>query len=215
MNFKSSLLIFLLFTECQKVPIDESILIEVFPGRNFAGIYPKKVYEDSKIISSDGKVSDIYILRDKNEEYLLAVQNQKPVFTVRFVMQNYGAYQYQKDTKSFQPDLIKENNKPFIVQKIDYYPLGGDKFNSLFLEILSEEPPMGLFQVPIVYRDGLKIFDGLNLLTEEKFLNDWKYSHFSLMDSNTLLIHSPRGIERKYIWKNGSFSLSPQVFTNE
>ncbi|EMF98245.1 hypothetical protein LEP1GSC123_1780 [Leptospira borgpetersenii str. 200701203] len=48
--------------------------------------------------------------------------------------------------------------------------LPGDGFNSLFLEVLSEEPPLGLFSVPYAIRKGQKILDGLLSLKDHEFL---------------------------------------------
>lgn len=215
MNFKYFFLVLFMLSSCKKNTLDEKILGELFPGRNFAGVYPKIIFEESKSISSDGNISQIFLLRDKNEEYLVTIQNQTLVFYNRFVMQNYGPYRYETEIKNFLPESRIDPSKSYIIKNIEFIQLENDTFYSIFIDILSEEPPMGLFQVPLVYREGIKIFDGLNLLTEEKFLKDWKYSRFSLINSNTLLIYSPHGLEKKYVWKNGSFNLSLQASIDE
>lgn len=198
---KISLLIIQLFfiLNCKKYPIHENLLIEIFPERDWKEVNPKVLLEKELYLSSDGNKSSIYILRNRNEEVLVGLKQNKIFFMERFTMQNYGAYEYNRVEKQFIPVPLQEPLKPYIIKRIDFKKLGDDNYESIAIEILSEEPPIGLFQVPILYRNGKKIFDGLNLLTEEKFLQDWRIASL-LLDNNSLMIQSPEKVEMVFNW---------------
>ncbi|GBF51207.1 putative lipoprotein [Leptospira ryugenii] len=59
-----------------------------------------------------------------------------------------------RERKSLEGDCIK---------RIVVSELPGDGFNSVFMEVLVDEPPIGLFSVPFVYRKGSKVLDGFQL----------------------------------------------------
>lgn len=76
-----------------------------------------------------------------------------------------------KEKKTFEGDCIR---------RIVIEELAGDSFNSIFIEVLSEEPPLGLFSIPFGYRKGQKVLDGLQLKEHEELVRtkrlDFEYS---------------------------------------
>ena len=116
------------------------------------------------------KQNNFYVLRDKNEEMICIIENDTIIMTDKYVMFNYGPMQYNKNLKDYEPEIIKDSNRPFIIQDISFKQLEGDQFNSVFISVFSEEPPLGFFLVPMIYRNGIKTFDGLNMLGEEELV---------------------------------------------
>ena len=66
------------------------------------------------------------------------------------------------------------------IRRVVLAELAGDSFNSVFIEVLSEEPPLGLFSIPFGYRKGKKVLDGLLLKEHEELIRtkklDFAYS---------------------------------------
>lgn len=57
-----------------------------------------------------------------------------------------------------------------LIRRIVLAELPGDSFNSIFLEVLVDEPPLGQFSIPLGYRKGRKIWDGFQLKEHEELV---------------------------------------------
>ncbi|MCZ8341485.1 MAG: hypothetical protein O9301_00485 [Leptospira sp.] len=57
-----------------------------------------------------------------------------------------------------------------LIRRVVLAELPGDSFNSVFLEVLVEEPPLGQFSIPLGYRKGKKIWDGFQLKEHEELV---------------------------------------------
>lgn len=200
------LILVILFFSCGKS--DQINLLHIlYPNRDFKGIYPKQIYYKEALLDFSKMISTIYIFRDKNEELLALVKNNTVIFQQSYVLLNYGGYRYNIQTKEFEPTNILDSNQGMIISDITYHKIGNDDFYSLFFSILSEEPPIGLFKVPMIYRNGIKIFDGLNTLKEEDFLRNWKTVSYRFENGNQFLVISPGGEYLKFYWHNNAFTL--------
>jgi hypothetical protein len=126
-----------------------------------------------------------------------------------FLMPHYGPYSYSEAQKKWQPEKQIEPFQTHIIRKIQFYRIPPDTFYSIFLEILSEEPPLPLFSVPIVFREGVKIWDGIEELKEKKFLVQNLKSDFIFDESNgRFKITSTRGeVELSFQANSGKFQL--------
>jgi hypothetical protein len=215
MKNKIELLAILLFVFLISSCIDSDQNINVikllYPERDFKGIYPKLVYYKDLILDESQKNSSIYIFRDKNEELLSIISNNNIIVRQSYILSNYGAYNYDIGKSEFIPTDLLDTKKPLIIDDITYYKIDKDDYYSLFFTILSEEPPIGLFKVPMIYRNGIKIFDGLNSLKEEGFLRKWKTASFELKNKNQLFIYSPGDDKLRFLWQENTFTLSAET----
>ncbi|MCB1179095.1 MAG: hypothetical protein KDK36_16030, partial [Leptospiraceae bacterium] len=132
-----------------------------------------------------------------------------------FSMPHYGPFSYAIKNKKWEPSKILNPNESYIIQNVQFYQLPGDNFYSIFLEILSEEPPLPLFSVPIVLRKGEKILDGLVEFKEKDFLKENLKTDFIFDEtSGKLNIVSPKGeVEMSFDFIEGNFQPS-QVTRN-
>jgi hypothetical protein len=208
-KFNIFILVIIIFTNCNEYPFSEEMLKKLYPVRDFKGIQPKVIYQNSIILNPGMKQNNIYVLRDKNEEMLCILENETIFMTDKYVMFNYGPMQYNKNLKGFEPEPIKDSNRPFIIQDISFKQLEGDQFNSVFISVFSEEPPIGFFLVPMIYRNGIKIFDGLNMLGEEELVKKWKTTSYTLESGKFFNVKFPGAEEIKYIWKENQFKRLP------
>jgi hypothetical protein len=60
----------------------------------------------------------------------------------------------------------------YIIKSLLFTRLAGDSFDSIFLEVLSEEPPLELFSIPLVYKNYKLVFDGFSLFKETNLLKE-------------------------------------------
>jgi hypothetical protein len=201
--------IVILFSNCNDYPLSQNLLNSLYPERDFKGILPKVVYQNSIILNKELKPNNIYVLRDKNEELICILENEKVYMADKYIMLNYGPMKYNYNIRNFESEPIKETNKPFIIQDISFHKFKGDEFYSVFVSVFSEEPPLGFFLVPMIYRNGVKIFDGLNNLGEEEFLKKWKIVSYSFDSGNIFTIKFPGGEKIKYLWKEDRFFRLP------
>jgi hypothetical protein len=201
------LLLVFLFSSCIESDQNINVIKLLYPERDFKGIYPKQVYYKELILDKSQKNSSIYIFRDKNEELLSIINNSNIIVRQSYILSNYGAYSYSIEKREFVPTDLLDTKKPLIINDITYHKIDKDDFYSLFFSILSEEPPIGLFKVPMIYRNGIKIFDGLNSLKEEGFLRKWKTASFELKNKNQLFIYSPGNDKLRFLWQDNTFTL--------
>ncbi|MDX1961304.1 MAG: hypothetical protein SFU98_22235 [Leptospiraceae bacterium] len=152
------LLILLFQLDCNS---NEDILEQVYPSKKD---FPRILKCEKRILTSSKEENLICIFRSRNEETLgIFTKERKLIFPLRFLMSYYGEYKFLEKEKSWTPIKSSDEDKPFIIRTIDYYKLGNDEFDSIILEILSEEPPNGIFNTLLIYRNGIRIFDGLDL----------------------------------------------------
>jgi hypothetical protein len=201
------LFLVILHSSCIDSDQNTKVVKLLYPERDFNGIYPKLVYYKEIILNESQENSSIYIFRDKNEEMLSIIYNGTIIVRQSYILFNYGAYIYDVRKSEFVPTYLLDTKKPLIINDIAYHKIDGDDYYSLFFTILSEEPPIGLFKVPMIYRNGIKIFDGLNLLKEEDFLRKWKTTSFELKNKNQLFIYSPGNDKKKFLWQDNTFTL--------
>ncbi|TGN11056.1 LIC13341 family surface-exposed protein [Leptospira ilyithenensis] len=85
-----------------------------------------------------------------------------------------GSFYYDLKKLSWESGTIPGREKKILegdcIRRVVLAELAGDSFNSVFVEVLSEEPPMGLFSIPFGYRKGVKILDGLQLKEHEELV---------------------------------------------
>lgn len=207
-SFSPSIFFFLLLFLCSCGKSERIDLIQLlYPNRDFKGIFPKQIYYKEALLDSTRMTSNIYIYRDKNEELLAMIKSNTVIFQQSYVLLNYGGYEYNFKSKEFIPTNRLDSNQGMIINDITYHKIGNDEFYSLFFTILSEEPPIGLFKIPMIYRNGIKIFDGLNTLKEEDFLRNWKTVSYRFENGNQFLVISPGGEYLKFFWQNNALTL--------
>ncbi len=127
-------------------------------------------------LDEDPDLETLVLSQSKQSETLAAFSKRKGEWTflwkITFNMQTLGDYYY--DGKSLNwvagtaPGSEKSAMEGDCIKRIVLAELPGDQFNSVFVEILSEEPPLGLFSIPMGYRKGKKILDGLALLKDHE-----------------------------------------------
>lgn len=94
------------------------------------------------------------------------------LWKLEFFLQNLGPMYYDAKLNSWVPGSAQGKEKVTFagdcLRRIVVAELPGDNFNSVFVEVLAEEPPLGLFSVPMGYRKGKKIWDGFQLKEHEE-----------------------------------------------
>ncbi|MBP9162162.1 MAG: hypothetical protein KBF99_03225, partial [Leptospiraceae bacterium] len=60
----------------------------------------------------------------------------------------------------------------YIIKSLLFTRLVGDSYDSIFLEVLSEEPPLELFSVPLIYKNYKLVLDGFTLFKETQLLKE-------------------------------------------
>ncbi|XDD54351.1 hypothetical protein AB3N62_00645 [Leptospira sp. WS4.C2] len=106
------------------------------------------------------------------------------LWKLEYFLQNLGPMFYDAKLKSWvsgsAPGKEKVTFAGDCLRRILVAELPGDNFNSVFIEVLAEEPPLGLFSVPMGYRKGKKIWDGFQLKEHEELKRskrvDFEYS---------------------------------------
>ncbi|MCG6151124.1 LIC13341 family surface-exposed protein [Leptospira bandrabouensis] len=94
------------------------------------------------------------------------------LWKLEFFLQNLGPMYYDAKLNSWVPGSAQGKEKVTFagdcLRRIVVAELPGDNFNSVFVEVLAEEPPLGLFSVPMGYRKGKKIWNGFQLKEHEE-----------------------------------------------
>jgi hypothetical protein len=163
--------------------------------------------------SKEGK-EEVLIVRNIQEEILavFSFENSEPKieYNFRFTSPSYGPFQYSWKEKVWQPAPYSLEKEAYLIQNMEFFKLTGDNFYSIFLEILSQEPPLPIFSVPMIYREGKLIFDGLEILKNEKFLSKNLKTSFQYNEKDAKLnIISPTGeIEKVFYYKDRKFNTS-------
>ncbi|XDD42898.1 hypothetical protein AB3N58_00600 [Leptospira sp. WS60.C2] len=94
------------------------------------------------------------------------------LWKLEFFLKNLGPMYHDGKQSIWVAGSISGKEKPTFagdcLRRVVLAELPGDNFNSVFVEVLSEEPPLGLFSVPMGYRKGKKIWDGYQLKEHEE-----------------------------------------------
>jgi hypothetical protein len=114
------------------------------------------------------------------------------VWKKSFSLMNAGPFEYNSKDKKWIPSKANFSNDGFIIKNVLAVELAGDHYNSIFFEIMSEEPPMGLFSVPMGYRKGSKILDGLQLFKDHPKVKNVKRVDFSYKKEDKSIIVFPK-----------------------
>jgi len=162
-------------------PSDNEILKSVLAENEKKS--PKVISTKSVNLDEDKEFESIALVRNGTEEILCVFKKEGEIwklnFKKNFSLLNSGPFEYDTAQKSWKASKNEKDSEGFIVKRILVGELPGDSFNSIFLEILSEEPPMGLFSFPYVIRKSQKILDGLSSLKEHENLKKTKRADFS------------------------------------
>ncbi|TGK08514.1 hypothetical protein EHO58_07935 [Leptospira selangorensis] len=174
--------IILLLACNSKTPSDSKIISLTIPESEEKS--PDVVLKKLGNLDEDPDLEVFSLVRNGTEEILAVFKKQNGEWTLKskigFNLLNIGPFAYDPKASTWKPgedENAKESG--FVVKRILMEELPGDSFNSLFLEVLSEEPPLGLFSVPYVIRKGEKILDGLASLKDHQFLAKSKRIDFS------------------------------------
>ncbi|EQA43849.1 putative lipoprotein [Leptospira broomii serovar Hurstbridge str. 5399] len=186
LSFNRILILSILFaflSSCNsKTPSDSKIISQVLSGGEEK--HPKVVLKKVGNLDDDPELESFAIVRNGTEEILAIFKKDKDewrlIFKLPFSLLNIGPMHYESKGSSWKPGEDEKAKEPgYIIKRILMEELPGDEFNSLFLEILSEEPPIGLFSVPFVIRKGAKVLDGLASLKDHEFLVKSKRADFT------------------------------------
>ncbi|MCX7999848.1 MAG: hypothetical protein N3A69_13005 [Leptospiraceae bacterium] len=169
------------------------------------------LFEREISFASSKNPQKIFIARNVNEEILALVYSEdgrsklfkKFIFTHPF----YGQYEYNSEAKTWLPKEFIHSKELCLIRKIDFFQLPNDSFYSIFLEVLLEEPPIGLFSVPFVIREGEIIFNGLEELSPQKFLKQNHYSTFQYKDGKLEILTNSNKLGLTYIYDKKRFLL--------
>ncbi|PJZ71571.1 hypothetical protein CH373_01335 [Leptospira perolatii] len=166
-----------------KTPSDSNIISLVIDSTQEKN--PDVILKKVGNLDEDPDLECFALVRNGTEEILSVLKKEKNgdwklVSKNTFSLLNIGPLAYNPKTSSWQADDSKPQKEAgYIVKRILMEELPGDEFNSLFLEVLSEEPPLGLFSVPFVIRKGVKILDGLSILKDHEYLAKSKRGDFN------------------------------------
>jgi hypothetical protein len=136
---------------------------------------PKILFMKEVNLDLTPEIEFCYIVRNGNEEILVVLDNSKKMvlFKQVFALLNIGPIVYDPaknkwiaSSAEMKPDSL------YIIKSLLFTKLKGDSYNSIFLEVLSEEPPLELFSVPLVYKNYKLVFDGFSLFKETKLLKE-------------------------------------------
>ncbi|EMF44051.1 hypothetical protein LEP1GSC148_2802 [Leptospira interrogans serovar Canicola str. LT1962] len=181
-----------LFVACSsKTPPDSKIIELLFSADEKKN--PDVLFKKVGNLDDDPELESFSLVRNGTEEVLGIFKKQKGEWYLlgkfSFSLLNIGPLHYDVSKSSWLPGESDSQKKEagFIVKRILMDELPGDRFNSLFLEVLSEEPPLGLFSVPYVIRKGHKILDGLMTLKDHEFLIKSKRIDFEYNKTEKIL----------------------------
>ena len=173
-----TILIFILslcFTHCKAFNGDnpQSLFDLVFADGGKRN--PKVIFKKEVNLDLTPENEFVYIIRNGNEEILIVLdQKQKNLlFKKVFTLLNIGPILYDSQKKKWtasssemQPDAL------YIIKNLLFTRISNDTYDSIFLEILSEEPPLVLFSIPLVFRNYNLVFDGFGLFKDSKLLKE-------------------------------------------
>ncbi|EQA82433.1 putative lipoprotein [Leptospira alstonii serovar Pingchang str. 80-412] len=201
-----ALLVFLSVGCSSKIPSDSRIVELLFSSADKKN--PDVLLKKVGNLDEDPELESFALVRNGTEEVLGVFKKQGGEWSLlgkfSFSLLNIGPLHYDVSKSSWLPGESDSEKKEagFVVKRILMEELPGDGFNSLFLEVLSEEPPLGLFSVPYAIRKGQKIFDGLLSLKDHEFLIKSKRIDFDYnkTEKNITIFPSNRSYAQNFIF---------------
>ncbi|RHX96291.1 hypothetical protein DLM76_04900 [Leptospira yasudae] len=202
-----SLIVLALAVGCSsKTPSDSQIVDLLLPtgDRKNPDVVLKKVGN----LDEDPELESFALVRNGTEEVLGVFKKKGGEWSLlgkfSFSLLNIGPLHYDASKSSWLPGEgdVQTREASYVVKRILMDELPGDGFNSLFLEVLSEEPPLGLFSVPYAIRKGQKILDGLVSLKDHEFLIKSKRTDFDYNkgEKNITIFPSNRSYAQNFIF---------------
>lgn len=155
-------------------------------------IYSRKINLDAM---PDFEV--VYLIRNGSEEFLSVFKNDPQkgwicTWKKSYSLLNVGPIDYNQTQNKWIPSKDSNSSDGYIVKNLLAVELAGDNFNSLFFELMSEEPPQGLFSIPMGYRDGKKILDGLQILKDHPKIKSAKRADFNFKKEDKSIVVFPK-----------------------
>ncbi|EOQ89116.1 hypothetical protein LEP1GSC202_1238 [Leptospira yanagawae serovar Saopaulo str. Sao Paulo = ATCC 700523] len=180
-SYRNFLLIFILFLlgffpSCSQKehPSEKEIRVFVY-GREDGE--PIRILGQKQInLDESPEMETLVLFQSGQSEVLSAFRKEGSSWTflwkLEFFLKNLGPMYYDGKQNKWSAGSISGIEKTTFagdcLRRIVLAELPGDNFNSVFIEVLSEEPPLGLFSVPMGYRKGKKIWDGYQLKEHEE-----------------------------------------------
>ncbi|TGM01925.1 LIC13341 family surface-exposed protein [Leptospira jelokensis] len=184
MNFYSYRIIFLIFTlflfgfypSCSQKEHPSEKEIRVFVYGKEEGD-PIRILGQKQInLDESPEMETLVLFQSGQSEVLSAFRKEGSswafLWKLEFFQKNLGPMHYDGKQNAWIPGSVAGAEKLTFsgdcLRRVVLAELPGDNFNSVFVEVLSEEPPLGLFSVPMGYRKGKKIWDGFQLKEHEE-----------------------------------------------
>lgn len=175
-------------------PSNSDVIDIVLAGEQMAS--PEVVLSRKINLDEDPDLEVLFLVRNGTQEILstFKFENQAWIMTWKksFSLMNIGPLVHSETEGSWNPSSEVEKNQGFIIKKILAEELAGDSFNSIFIEVMSEEPPLGLFSIPMGYRKGVKIMDGFSLLKDHPKLVQSKRTDFIYKPEDKSILIFPK-----------------------
>ncbi|EKO76950.1 MULTISPECIES: LIC13341 family surface-exposed protein [Leptospira] len=187
-----------------KTPSDSRIVELLFSSADQKN--PNVLLKKAGNLDEDQELESFSLVRNGTEEVLGIFKKKGGEWFLlgkfSFSLLNIGPLYYDSSKSSWLPGESEKKESGFVVKRILMEELPGDGFNSLFLEVLSEEPPLGLFSVPYAIRKGQKILDGLLSLKDHEFLIKSKRIDFDYnkTEKNITIFPSNRSYAQNFIF---------------
>ncbi|MGJ4752902.1 LIC13341 family surface-exposed protein [Leptospira kmetyi] len=202
-----SLIVLLLSVGCSsKTPSDSQIVELLFSAADKKN--PDVLLKKVGNLDEDPELESFALVRNGTEEVLGVFKKKGGEWSLlgkfSFSLLNIGPLHYDASKSAWLPGESDKQTKEagYVVKRILMEELPGDGFNTLFLEVLSEEPPLGLFSVPYAIRKGQKILDGLLSLKDHEFLIKSKRIDFDYnkTEKNITIFPSNRSYAQNFIF---------------
>lgn len=167
---------FLSFSFCSQKehPSEKEIRVSVY-GKEEGD--PIRILGQKQInLDETQEMETLVLFQSGQSEVLSAFRKEGSSWTflwkLEFFLKDLGPMYYDGKQNKWLAGSVSGKEKPTFagdcLRRIVVAELPGDNFNSVFIEVLSEEPPLGLFSVPMGYRKGKKIWDGYQLKEHEE-----------------------------------------------
>ncbi|WCL49724.1 hypothetical protein [Leptospira sp. GIMC2001] len=192
-------------------PNDSFVIEAVLAG---ARSFSPEILSSRKInLNPSPELEVLYLIRNGTEEIIAVFEESKDnkesswrlSWKKSFSLMNAGPMAYDKSKGKWIPASgsdLDSSSPGYIIRKILAEELAGDNFNSIFLEVMSEEPPNGIFTVPLGFREGRKILDGFSLLADHSVVKNKKRAEFTYNKENKSIILFPSESSQKleFVW---------------
>jgi hypothetical protein len=194
-------------------PKDSLVLEKALEGEKIA--QPDIVLTKKINLDEEPDLEVLYLVRNANSEILIAFKQKgdswETLWMKKYSLLNLGPLAHSLQENKWVAVQEPEKKEGYIVKKILLEELPGDNFNSVFIEMMSEEPPLGLFSVPMGYRKGKKILDGLAVLKDHPTVKATKRSEFEYKakDKSIVVFPKDRNLNLEFVY-NG-FEMIPNL----